>query len=257
MQYLGIDLGSRQVKLVLMSEAGIVKSALWHTGKFYKQYARSQNGMLTLALEDLGISEPFIGVTTGYGRNHLEFSGLTAINEIKAHGLGAVYQTGEKNFTLLDVGGQDVKVLKIRNGHIEDMNLNDKCAASCGRFLEQMAEVLDLNLSELIHMSESPVTLSSTCAVFCESELIGKMAEGLPASQLAAGVNLALYKRIEPLLKNFEDHLLWLSGGVAHSEALHKALRQRYESVKVLENPVFNGALGCCLYAKMLEQEAN
>lgn len=252
MQYLGLDLGSRQVKLVLMSEAGILRTASWHTGKFYRQFARSENGVLTLALEGLDIEGEFVGVTTGYGRNHIAFKDMTAINELKAHSLGAVYQSQATDFTLLDVGGQDVKVLKIRNGLMVDMNLNDKCAASCGRFLEQMAEVLDMELEVLMDAYEAPVALSSTCAVFCESELIGKMAEGYPTERLAAGVNEALFKRIEPLLKHFPDASLWLSGGVSSSAALQHALSQRYASVRVLQNPVYNGAIGCCLYAKQI-----
>lgn len=254
MQYLGLDLGSRQVKLVLMSEDGTTRKSSWHTGKFYKQFACSENGILKLALDSLGIKGAYVGVTTGYGRNHIAFEGLTAINELKAHSLGAVYQTQCMNFTLLDVGGQDVKVLKIRNGLLEDMNLNDKCAASCGRFLEQMAEVLDMSLEALMAAFEEPVALSSTCAVFCESELIGKMAEGCSLERLAAGVNEALYKRIEPLLKHFPDSNLWLSGGVSASAALRLALSQRYKSVQVLNDPIYNGAIGCCLHAKQLEE---
>lgn len=255
MHYLGIDLGSRQVKLVLMSNEGIIKTHIWHTGKFYKQFASSENGLLTLALRDMGIEGQVVGVTTGYGRNHTQFNGFTAINEIKAHGLGAVYQTQEKDFTLLDVGGQDVKVIKIRDGLLEDMNLNDKCAASCGRFLEQMAEVLDMPLAELLDMKSDPIKLSSTCAVFCESELIGKMAEGFSLKELAAGVNQALFKRIEPLLKGFDDNKLWLSGGIAHSHALQGYLLEHYQTVKVLEDPIFNGAIGCCLHARVISGE--
>ena len=93
--------------------------------------------------------------------------------------------------------------MRIAKGQLVDMTLNDKCAASCGRFLEQMAEILDMPLEVMTQHVAEPVSLSSTCAVFCESELIGKMAEGCTPEALAAGVNWSLFKRLEPMLSGF------------------------------------------------------
>lgn len=259
MGIVGLDLGSRQVKLAYMADGEILKTTAWHTAQFYRKFCKpGKDGKgLGIALEDLGIESAEILISTGYGRNNTNLNGFIPINEIKAHALGAQYQTQEKSFVLLDVGGQDVKVMRVKLGQLIEMNLNDKCAASCGRFLEQMAEVLDIRLEELTEHYLDPVSLSSTCAVFCESELIGKMAEGFEMKALAAGVNRSLYKRLEPMLSGFEDQQLFLSGGVAHSQALQYFLKEIYPKVEAVSDPIFNGAIGCCEYGKsVLERKS-
>lgn len=269
MRTLGLDLGSRMVKLVLMSEEQIITKHSWHTAYFYRQFCGPALSAvdslepltLKLSLEKLEklIQEPLTDldacVSTGYGRNNIHLYGFTAVNELKAHSVGAVHQSGEKDLILLDVGGQDVKIMKIEKGQLMDMNLNDKCAASCGRFLEQMAEVLDMPLDTLTATYESPEALSSTCAVFCESELIGKLAEGKDPMTLAAGVNQSLFKRLEPMLRGFEAKAIWLSGGVAHSGALRYHLKRYYDGIHVLPDSSYNGAIGCCQIGRKMVLE--
>ncbi len=161
-------------------------------------------------------------------------------------------QTGIKDFILLDIGGQDVKVIKVENGLITDMELNEKCAASCGRYLENMANILEIDLIELGNHYKNPVKLNSTCAVFSESELIGKIADGVDEANLYAGVNYSLYSRLKPLLTRFKSHTILLSGGVSLNSSIRHYLKQDYQSVVVLENPQFNGSIGCCYYANGL-----
>lgn len=262
MKILGLDLGSRQVKLALMDEGQIVYKKSWHTATFYRQFCGpsgntagtsiggnlGNNKELGIDLSALGIEMPDVCVSTGYGRNNTQLKGFQPINELKAHSFGAQHQTGETDFVLLDVGGQDVKVMRVEKGQLVDMTLNDKCAASCGRFLEQMAEILDMPLDIMTKHVLEPVSLSSTCAVFCESELIGKMAEGCTPEALAAGVNWSLFKRLEPMLSGFEHSKLLLSGGVAVSQALKNQLETKYEIVQPLADPTYNGAIGCCAF---------
>ena len=259
MGIVGLDLGSRQVKMVYMEDGRILKKNAWHTAQFYRNFCKpSQDGKgIGIVLEELGIESAEMLVSTGYGRNNTNLNGFIPINEIKAHALGAQFQTDEKNFVLLDVGGQDVKVMRVKLGQLVEMNLNDKCAASCGRFLEQMAEVLDISLGELTEHHAEPVSLSSTCAVFCESELISKMAEGFETKTLAAGVNHSLYKRLEPMLSGFEDQQLFLSGGVANSKALKHYLEGIYPKVEAVSDPIFNGAIGCCEYGRSVLERKN
>lgn len=253
MTVLGLDLGSRQVKLCILKDDVVIKRESWHTAAFYRTFCSpAEGGALKVDLRQLTDETIDICVSTGYGRNNTYLSDFYAINELKAHSLGAVYQTGERDFILLDVGGQDVKIMRVENGNLVDMNLNDKCAASCGRFLEQMAEVLDIPLDALMEAKDHPVALSSTCAVFCESELIGKLAEGHPTAHLAAGVNQSLFMRIRPMMTGFEHNKLWLSGGVARSLALQKALTEHYETVREIEDSTYNGALGCCVHGRQL-----
>jgi len=125
---------------------------------------------------------------------------------------------------------------------------NDKCAASSGRYLENMASILDVSLVELGQYADAPVELNSTCAVFGESELIGKIVEGFPLAELAAGVNATIVKRILPLLRSFTGEVLVFTGGVAHNHAVGKLLEAGSgKKVIVPEEPQFNGAIGCCV----------
>lgn len=250
MRVLGIDLGSREVKLVVMDDLGQVhfKKSV-STMRFYKDFC-SYEGELRVHLDRIGLKESDynIGISTGYGRNNTNLIGFNPINEIKAHAYGAMHQSQKKDLILLDVGGQDVKIMRVEKGVITDLELNDKCAASCGRYLENMASILEVDLDELAVHYLNPVELNSTCAVFSESELIGKIAEGVSLEVLCASVNNSLYQRLRHMLIKFPGHTIMLSGGVAKGEALKKLIEKDYPEVCILEEPQFNGAIGCVVY---------
>jgi len=255
MRLLGIDLGSREVKIVLMQDNLIIQKKKVSTMRFYRDYC-SFDGKIVVDLEKLDIGQVDKAVSTGYGKNNTNLKLFTQINEIKAHTYGAIYQTNLKDFMLLDVGGQDVKVVKVEKGITTDLELNEKCAASCGRYLENMANVLEVSLDEMSKHSKDPVDLNSTCAVFSESELIGKIAEGVEVERLCAGVNYSLYKRLHPLLNKFRGQKLVLTGGVANNSAIKKYLQNDYEEIVSIAEPQFNGAIGCCYYgSKFLRQD--
>lgn len=250
----GIDLGSRSVKIALMKSriegAGleILRLESLDTIRFYREYGRKQGEKLAVDFEALGLPVVDCLVSTGYGRNTLELAGGEAIPELKAHVLGAIYQTGLKDFTLIDLGGQDSKIIQVRKGRMVDFMTNDKCAASSGRYLENMANILDVSLEELGHYADAPVELNSTCAVFGESELIGKIVEGYPLAELAAGVNATIVKRILPLLRNFTGEILVFTGGVAHNRSVGKLLEAGTgRRIVIPQEPQFNGAIGCCV----------
>ncbi|MCM1991742.1 acyl-CoA dehydratase activase [Oceanirhabdus seepicola] len=247
MRILGVDLGSREVKLVVMEDNKIIKKLKVSTMSFYRDYC-TYDGKVTVDLNKLNIDDIDIGVSTGYGRNNTDLNKFTPINEIKAHVYGGFYQTWLRDFILLDVGGQDVKVVKVEKGITTDLELNEKCAASCGRYLENMANVLETSLDDMSNHYENPVELNSTCAVFSESELIGKIAEGANIESLCAGVNYSLYKRLNPLLTKFKGRKLVLTGGVANNFAIKEYLKNDYEEIISVEEPQFNGAIGCCYY---------
>jgi predicted CoA-substrate-specific enzyme activase len=247
MRVLGIDLGSREVKIVLMEDNKIIQKKKVSTMSFYRDYC-DFDGKVIVNLEKLDIGQIDKAVSTGYGKNNTDLKLFTPINEIKAHVYGGMYQTDLKDFILLDVGGQDVKVVKVEKGITTDLELNEKCAASCGRYLENMANVLEISLNEMSVHYEDPVELNSTCAVFSESELIGKIAEGISMERLCSGVNYSLYKRLQPLLHKFKGKKLVLTGGVANNVAIKKYLKQDYEEIVSIAEPQFNGAIGCCYY---------
>ncbi|AAK81546.1 putative CoA-substrate-specific enzyme activase [Clostridium acetobutylicum] len=252
MKTLGIDLGSREVKLALMENNKICSTFKISTISFYKNYCSYKNNKIEVDLEKLNLSDILSGVSTGYGRNNTNLSLFKPINEIKAHVYGVMYQTNLKDFVLLDIGGQDVKAAKVEGGFIKDLELNEKCAASCGRYLENMANVLEIPLDEMNSFYENPVKLNSTCAVFSESELIGKIAEGTSIERLCAGVNYSMYNKMKPLLTKFMAKTLVLTGGVANNYAIKKYLSHDYENIIVPGNPQFNGAIGCCFYGSKL-----
>lgn len=247
MRTLGIDLGSREVKIVVMENNQIINKQKISTMAFYRYYCNYKEKII-VDLDKLKIDFFDKAISTGYGRNNIDLDKFKIINELKAHVYGVFYQTDLRDFILLDVGGQDVKVVKVEKGIITDIDLNDKCAASSGRYIENMANILEIPLEEMCNYSENPIELNSTCAVFSESELIGKIAEGFEIERLCAGVNYSLYKRIRPLLNRFKGNILVVTGGVAKNQGIIKYLKEDYEDIVTIDDPQFNGAIGCCYF---------
>lgn len=248
--FCGIDLGSRSVKLVVMDQDGVKRSEIFETVQFYRKYGQPKENGLVVDFESVGVGQIDNVVATGYGRNTINIVGATVIAELKAHTIGAMWQTGLKDFTLLDLGGQDSKVIKVRKGKMVDFATNDKCAASTGRYLENMATVLGISLAELSSYQENPVELSATCAIFGESELIGRIVEGYTVPELAAGVNYTIFKRIKPMLNSLASEVVVFTGGVALGKAIGETISSEL-GVKVVvpKYPQLNGAIGCGVYS--------
>lgn len=247
----GIDLGSRSVKMVILDAGSkqLKAAKVYETARFYRDYGQRIEGGLAVDFAALGFPEASRLTATGYGRNTINIVGATIIPELKAHMLGAIFQTGLTDFTLLDLGGQDSKVIKVRKSRMVDFQTNDKCAASTGRYLENMAAVLGIKLEELADYSSNPVELSATCAIFGESELIGRIVEGYSTAELAAGVNYTIYKRIKPMLSALKSDKLIFTGGVAFGGAIREFItREMGIEVIVPEHPQLNGAIGCAVY---------
>jgi (R)-2-hydroxyacyl-CoA dehydratese activating ATPase len=250
---IGIDLGSRKVKFAVVANGSVIRLADHDTLSFYKRFGKMVDEELTFDLAGTGLfaadelAEPVI-VLTGYGRNTLNYKCASVISEIRAHVAGAKFQTGLKDFTLLDLGGQDTKVAMVSNGRLADFVMNDKCAASSGRYLESMAAILEVTLDELSSHWEDPVQLDSTCGIFGESELIGQILRGHTIARLCAGVNQTLVKRVLPMLNRFPSPNLVLTGGVALDKALVRLLEKATgQPVLVPKHPQHNGAIGCAV----------
>ena len=245
---IGIDLGSRNVKIVRFAAGKIIEKKIYDTIKFYRHYGKNVNNRLQLDWERLELPREDI-VATGYGKMTIELEGAVQIPEIQAHSIGAVYQSKLADFTLLDIGGQDTKVIKIRKSRAVDFLTNDRCAASSGRYMENMAAVLGISLQELASYNQDPVELSSTCAIFGETEIIARIVEGYSLERLAAGVNYALYKRFSTMLNKLYSDIIIMSGGGSLNQALRDIIaRETGCQVIELDEPFFNGALGCCVY---------
>ncbi|MFA5516533.1 MAG: acyl-CoA dehydratase activase [Desulfuromonadales bacterium] len=251
----GIDLGSRQVKIAALQGTDLLWRRKFDTIPFYKKFGGLRDGQLTIDFAAMELLTPeemasVAMVVTGYGRNTIDLTGALVIPEIQAHVAGARHQTGLSTFTLLDLGGQDSKVARVEDGRLMDFVMNDKCAASSGRYLENMAKVLDVSLEELSRHHQNPVPLDATCGIFGESELIGRILEGHSLPRLCAGVNRTLIKRVAPMLHRFPvDHLV-LTGGVARSPAFRELLRVATGAEPLVpDHPQHNGAIGCALLA--------
>jgi predicted CoA-substrate-specific enzyme activase len=252
---LGIDLGSRQTKFAAVDGDHLLWLKTFDTIPFYKQYGSMRDGKLELNFAAMGILSPqelaaTSLVVTGYGRNTLDLAGGRVIPEIQAHVAGAKFQTGLGTFTMLDMGGQDSKVARVEDGILVDFAMNDKCAASSGRYLENMAKVLDISLEEMSSHYRNPVPLDATCGIFGESELIGKIIEGHSLQTLCAGVNNTLIKRVAPMLRRFPKDIIVLTGGVAKSPAFFELLREATGAdIRIPKQPQHNGAIGCARVA--------
>jgi predicted CoA-substrate-specific enzyme activase len=145
----------------------------------------------------------------------------------------------------------------VRDGRVCDFLTNDRCAAGTGRYLENMARFLKMPLRELGACGEDPVPVSQTCAIFGETELIGHLLAGVPLRRLAAGVNASVARRALALVRRYPCRRLIFVGGVARNRAVVGFLQETgaYE-VEVPPHPQFIGALGCCLEALKLREEA-
>jgi len=234
-----------------MNSDEITESRMYDTIGFYRRYGTQGTGKLTIDLAELGLDSHDSLVATGYGKIMVQVEGALNLPEMQAHIKGAIYQTGLIDFTLLDIGGQDTKVVKVRSGRMVDFMTNDRCAASSGRYLENMAAILDLTVDELSSYSEAPAELSSTCAIFGETEIIGKIVEGCTLSSLAAGVNYTLYRRCANMLDKLSSDIIVLAGGVAKNAALGRIIARETGCKTVrLDQPQLNGAIGCCRYGQ-------
>lgn len=252
----GIDIGSRQAKAVLLKGRELY-TAIVPTGYFMQQTAGE---LLDILYKESGITEQELEyiVVTGYGRISLRFEGIPyrSVTEIACHGRGAHY-LAEKVRTIIDIGGQDSKAIKVdeTDGRVIDFAMNDKCAAGTGRFLEKIANVLGYDVTEMGEASlhaEHPEDINSTCVVFAESEVISSRARGASAENLAAGIHNSVASRVYGLLNRvgIESNVLF-TGGVSNNSGMKKAF-ENLLNVKIAESrldTVFAGALGAAVFA--------
>ena len=245
---LGLDFGSRYVKLVYWKEGNFTRRRL-DSMDFFRDILGKGKGGYQIDWERLELDPPQALVVTGYGKNLLKEL-VPTITEIRAIFLGARFVTGWDNFILLEMGGQDTKVLLVRDGRVFDFVTNDRCAAGTGRYLENMARFLKMPLRDFSGCWQEPVVISQTCAIFGESELIGHLLKGIPPAQLAAGVNASVSRRALTMMHRYSCPRLVFVGGVARNRAVVHFLQEgsAYQ-IRVPSHPQFIGALGCCLEA--------
>jgi predicted CoA-substrate-specific enzyme activase len=245
----GLDFGSRSVKLVYARGGGSWGRRQLDSIVFYRDYLVRVKDEVRIDWPRLGLPPPQALVATGYGKDLLK-AHFPTITEIRAHFLGARFVTGLDHFILLEMGGQDTKVLYVRAGRVFDFLTNDRCAAGTGRYLENMARFLKLPLTKFAGCCQAPVDISQTCAIFGETELVGYLLEGVEPARIAAGVNASVARRALAMVRRYRCPVLVFVGGVAKNRAVVKLLMDQGDfQVRVPPYPQFNGALGCALEA--------
>lgn len=252
----GIDIGSRGSKGVLLFRDHIFVKNL-PSGVSTKQTAKE---LLDYLIEESGITrEEIQGVVgTGYGSVAIDFGEIPfwPITEITCHAMGAHYLHNATE-TVIDIGGQDSKTIRVDSytGRVNDFVMNDKCAAGTGRFLEKVAQILEIPLDDLgdyVLKSDNPADISSQCVVFAESEVISIRANGAKKEDIVYGIHLASARRIQSLLKKtgFKKDILF-TGGVSNNVGMRRAIQEvigeKLSATKL--DSVYAGALGAAIYA--------
>ncbi len=253
LQALGLDVGSTTVKLVGVNEQG---KLAWQLIEQTEPRLEDQiNRLLGNAQRKSGPNAPIIA--TGYGRN-LVSQATRKITEITCHARG-VYEDLQHGGTLIDIGGQDSKVIRINPaGKVVDFAMNDKCAAGTGRFLENTASRLMIPLEEMGVVAtgvSDEVAISSTCTVFAESEIISLIANGMPVPEILRGLHRSLIQRVVAMVHSvgFEPPLM-LSGGVVQNPLVAAMFSEELNTDVILpSSPQLMGAFGAALIALPLE----
>ncbi len=245
---IGVDAGSTTWKAVAIENNGVIVGK--RLEKAHPLISQQTERALAEFREELGIPQDVPVGATGYGRKRIE--AVRQLTEITCHARGA-YSRAQKAGVLVDVGGQDSKVIRIgQDGGVIDFSMNDKCAAGTGRFLEVMLDRLQVpwgDIEKLVGRAEKPVAVSSTCTVFAESEVVSLLAEGQSVEGILKGLHQSLAARLAGLMGPLSDDLpVFMSGGVALNPAMVDALSSAIDRpVIVLADPQYIGALGAAL----------
>ncbi|RMD57972.1 MAG: activase [Nitrospirae bacterium] len=244
MKYGGIDVGSRYIKYAVID--GEEK-------RFYKM--ETGHDPLSVCHELIRRDPPDNIVATGYGRYLLELNGdIRTITEIKAVAKGAKALFPQCR-TIIDIGGQDTKVISLNEkGLVVNFEMNDRCAAGTGRFLEVMAKALGYDIEEMGSIcldSKEEVNINSMCTVFAESEVISLITRGVKRESIGYGLHKSIVSRVMSMLKRIgiKEELVF-AGGCAKNRCLKEILRERAGcDILVYEKPEMLSAIGAALYA--------
>ncbi|HHT9119090.1 MAG TPA: acyl-CoA dehydratase activase, partial [Candidatus Hypogeohydataceae bacterium YC41] len=248
---LGIDIGSLSTDVVLMNEKReIVASEVIATGASSKKAA---DKAFQKVLEVTRLSEKDIDyvVATGYGRIRVPFA-QEVVTEITCHAKGAHYFFAKVR-TVIDIGGQDSKVIKVdQNGNVVDFVMNDKCAAGTGRFLEVMARTLEIELEDMGPLSlqgSDKFSISSLCTVFAESEVVSLIGADQKREDICRALHIAIAKRIAAQARRVgvEEQVV-MSGGVAKNVGVVKEMERLLSTkLRMAPDPQIVGAVGAAL----------
>ena len=247
--FIGIDIGSTSAKTVVLDEnKNIVERILLPTGWSSKETSE-------IILKELNELNLYDGnstvVATGYGRVSVSFANK-AVTEITCHGKGANYLFESNNLLIIDIGGQDTKIIQVENGNVVDFLMNDKCSAGTGRFLEVMSNALNLKMDELCDMASrgSNTHISSLCTVFAESEVISLIGRGEKRENIAFAIIDSIIKKVcQQAQKLYRQGMkVCLTGGLSEFKYISDSLGKELKTnVEAKADGRYAGAIGAAL----------
>jgi predicted CoA-substrate-specific enzyme activase len=253
MIYAGIDAGSRAIKIVFIDTENMQVIAKGLTDQGVEQ-DKLTSQLFENILNENSINRKDVSavVATGYGRGAVSIADTT-ITEITCHAAGVCRLVPETK-TIIDIGGQDSKLLRLDgNGKVRDFAMNDRCAAGTGRFLEVVAQRLNVeldSLGKLAAQSCNPAAISSMCVVFAETEITGLLADGKAMEDIVAGVQAAIANRIVSMAGRNIDLPVIFTGGVAMVSGMESAMETALgKKITISPDPQMTGALGAAVLA--------
>lgn len=245
MRYAGIDIGSRTIEVVVMEKGNVVDSRQTDTG--FDPMTQTKNALKDISFDRI--------MATGYGRNLFEIAfDAPTVTEIKAYGVGISTLIPQAR-TILDIGGQDSKAIALNGtGMIRKFEMNDRCAAGTGKFLEIMARTLGFDLQDFGNeamKARKDLHINSMCTVFAESEVTSLVAKGQDRRAIALGLHKSVIRRAVGMIRRVSsDGPTAFAGGVAKNPCMRTLLEEALNhEVLVPEDPQMVGALGAALLA--------
>ena len=256
MYFTGIDMGSTCTKLIVLDEGGaIAYKKVVSTGWNCVETAK---GLIDGLAKEGFARENMLIVSTGYGRQAIPFADKK-VTEISCRGWGAYYLFNDDAFTLIDIGGQDTKIIETERGTVRNFIMNDKCSAGTGRFLEIMAGVLGAGLNEMCELgreSKNHVSISTMCTVFAESEVVSLIGRGTNKEDIAYGIVESIASKVWGQLGRLSVNGggFYHSGGLSEQPFILEMLSEKIgTSVKSAPLARYAGAIGAALYAQNMK----
>ena len=259
MYFAGVDIGSTMTKVAITSADDMVLSSVSvYTGPEHRKLA---NKVMEKALEGAGLpfNEISYIVATAYGRLNVPFADRQ-LTELTCHARGVASLFPDVR-TAIDIGGQDIKCMKVDNGKMVDFVMNDKCAAGTGRYIEVVADTLGVELEDMGKLSlksTKKLTITSFCTIFTQQEVVARLSSGEKLEDLIAGVHDALAGTVGRLALRLKiEPRVVLTGGVMKNVGMVKAMKENlnYE-VFIPENPLLTGAIGAAILGREITMQA-
>lgn len=257
----GVDCGSTQIKVCMCDADGnILHKRIGRTLFPLMEHVRKtlsggESGLTPLTDDQQGVKDGHTVVATGYGRKHIDFA-QGKLTEISAHFLGAQQALQiEGPYTIVDIGGQDSKVIEVHDGRVGQFVINRKCAAGTGAFIEELAHRLEVPLADLTGLAranDKDMTLNSYCTVFSGQEVIKILMEGERLENLIHALYASVVQRILEMTSITTETVVFTGGVMNYNPVLLEMFEQKLPDHRtfLVEDAQYCGAYGAALFAR-------